>query len=233
MAEPHARGFSRRALLQRACAAPVLALGVQAARRAPSVKAARPNDMRILEVDHQFEDFRYRAPYQFGGRSVDRVTLLNVTCRVRTAGGREAWGFGSMTLGNAWAFPAASQDVGLGAMRALAERLRTVTAACDDTGHPIDLFRVLEPEYLRAAASLSRALVQFQSQWKLRRHDQRGALPSNWRNEFWRRHQHLSARQTTDSARPKFRRRQCARVACGLDRQREWRFALEYIDRFP
>ncbi len=157
MAEPHARGFSRRALLQRACAAPVLALGVQAARRAPSVKAARPNDMRILEVDHQFEDFRYRAPYQFGGRSVDRVTLLNVTCRVRTAGGREAWGFGSMTLGNAWAFPAASQDVGLGAMRALAERLRTVTAACDDTGHPIDLFRALEPEYLRAAASLSRA----------------------------------------------------------------------------
>ena len=32
-------------------------------------------------------------------------------------GGREAWGFGSMTLGNAWAFPAASQEVGLGAMR--------------------------------------------------------------------------------------------------------------------
>ena len=65
------------------------------------------SDVRIVSVDHSFEDFRYRAPYQFGGRSVDRVTILNVNCRVRTGDGREAWGFGSMTLGNAWAFPAA------------------------------------------------------------------------------------------------------------------------------
>ena len=54
------------------------------------------------------------------GRTVDRVTLLNVHCRVRTGAGREAWGFGSMTLGNAWAFPAASQEAGLDAMVALA-----------------------------------------------------------------------------------------------------------------
>jgi len=88
---------------------------------------------------------------------VDRVTLLNVNCRVRTGGGREAWGFGSMTLGNAWAFPAASQDAGLGAMMALAGELRSLTAACDDTGHPIDLFRALEPAYLRAAERVSTA----------------------------------------------------------------------------
>src|SRR5262245_34205201 len=62
-----------------------------------------------------------------------------------------------MTLGNAWAFPAASQDAGLGAMKALADDLRNVTAACDDSGHPIDLFRALEPEYLRAADNVSRA----------------------------------------------------------------------------
>jgi L-alanine-DL-glutamate epimerase-like enolase superfamily enzyme len=123
---------------------------------APAVFVDRPNDIRILDVGHTFEDFQYRAPYQFGGRSVDRVTLLNVTCRVRTNSGREAAGFGSMTLGNAWAFPAASQDAGLGAMRALADQLRGVTAACTDKGHPIDLFRILEPEYLRTAAVLSR-----------------------------------------------------------------------------
>ena len=57
-----------------------------------------------------------------------------------------------MTLGNAWAFPAASQEDGLGAMKALAGELRPLTAACDERGHPIDLFRALEPEYLRAAA---------------------------------------------------------------------------------
>ena len=122
MAPWNAHGLSRRALLQRACAAPVLALAGRQPSRAPAVMTARPNDIRILEVNHEFEDFQYRAPYQFGGRTVDRVTLLNVNCRVRAGGGREAWGFGSMTLGNAWAFPAASQDAGLGAMRALAGR---------------------------------------------------------------------------------------------------------------
>ena len=87
---------------------------------APVVAASRPTDIRIVEVHHRFEEFLYRTPYQFGGRSVDRVTLLDVDCRVRTGDGKEAWGFGSMTLGNAWAFPAASHDVGLGAMKALA-----------------------------------------------------------------------------------------------------------------
>ena len=62
-----------------------------------------------------------------------------------------------MTLGNAWAFPAAAQDEGLGAMKALADALQPVTTSCDERGHPIDLFRALEPEYLRAAASVSSA----------------------------------------------------------------------------
>ncbi len=146
--------FSRRSLLRRACVASVFA--VQPRRAAPALKGSRPNDARILEVTHGFEDFKYRAPYQFGGRSVDRVRILNVNCRVKTAGGREAWGFGSMTLGNAWAFPAAAQDEGLGAMVALADEFRATTAACDETGHPVDLFRALEPEYLRVAADVSR-----------------------------------------------------------------------------
>jgi L-alanine-DL-glutamate epimerase-like enolase superfamily enzyme len=124
---------------------------------APALVISRPTDIRIVEVKHQFEEFTYRMPYQFGGRTVDRVTILNVECRVRTRAGKESWGFGSMTLGNAWAFPTASQDDGLGAMKALADDIRRVTADCDDSGHPIDLFRALEPEYLRSAARLSNA----------------------------------------------------------------------------
>ena len=149
------RTFSRRDCLRLAGAAPL----AFAAQRAPAVKASRPTDARILEVHHTFEEFRYRAPYRFGGRSVDRVTLLNVTCRLGTDGRREAWGFGSMTLGNAWAFPAASQDAGLGAMKALAEAFEPITAACDERGHPIDLARVLEPACLRAAADVSSKLA--------------------------------------------------------------------------
>jgi L-alanine-DL-glutamate epimerase-like enolase superfamily enzyme len=149
--------MSRRALLALAGASPLAAVAscVRAPARAPAIMAPRPTDIHIAETDCQFEEYVYRSPYQFGGRSVDRVTLLNVTCRVRTASGIDAWGFGSMTLGNAWAFPAAPQDVGLGAMRALAGELRTVTAACQERGHPIDLFRALEPEYLRAAQAVS------------------------------------------------------------------------------
>ena len=135
-------------------AVPLAACGAR--RRAPALIVPRPTDIRVAEVAHGFEEFRYRAPYQFGGRSVDRVTILNVTCRVRTAGGREAQGFGSMTLGNAWAFPAAGQEAGLGAMVALAGELRRLTAGCDEQGHPLDLFRALEPAYLTAAANLSR-----------------------------------------------------------------------------
>jgi len=143
-----ANTLSRRALLRAAVTIPLW--------KSPSLAAPRPNDIRIVDVQHRFEEFRYRAPYQFGGRSVDRVTVLNVDCRVRTGSGGEAWGFGSMTLGNAWAFPAADQDTGLGAMRALADSCASVTAACDEQGHPVDLFRTLEPSYLRAATDLSR-----------------------------------------------------------------------------
>jgi L-alanine-DL-glutamate epimerase-like enolase superfamily enzyme len=148
--------WSRRDVLRGLCAAPLLPLTACQSGRAPAVGTSRPNDIRILEVNHGFEDFKYRAPYQFGGRTVDSVKILNVTCRVRTGSGREAWGFGSMTLGNAWAFPAAPHDAGLGAMTALADRFKGAMSACDEIGHPIDLFRALEPEYLRIADAVSR-----------------------------------------------------------------------------
>src|SRR6266481_425377 len=76
------------------------------------------SNIRILDVKHQFEDYNYRSPFQFGGRTVDRVTLLNVTVRVVSASGKEASGFGSMPLGNLWSFPslAVSYDESLEAM---------------------------------------------------------------------------------------------------------------------
>lgn len=153
---PRTTRFSRRALLRGACVAPLLPLSGSHAGAAPAIRVSHPTDIRIISVQHAFEEFRYRTPYQFGGRSVDRVTILNVECRVRAGDGKEAWGFGSMTLGNAWAFPAAPHDAGLGAMIALAGEIRAVTAGCDEAGHPIDLFRVLEPACLRAAEAVSR-----------------------------------------------------------------------------
>ncbi len=158
--------LSRRRLIGGLCLAPLALPAFRTApgrsgtapnlQGGPALRASRPTDIRIVEVGHGFEHHSYRAPYMFGGRSVDRVTILNVTVRVRTGSGVEAWGFGSMTLGNAWAFPQVPQDEGLGAMMSLAASLRGVTADCDEEGHPIDLWRALEPAYLAAAGRITR-----------------------------------------------------------------------------
>ena len=117
----------------------------------------KPTDVRVDEVVHGYEDYVYRTPYKFGGRIVDRVTLLNVHCRVTTRNGQTAWGFGSMTMGNVWAFPSVtmSYDATLAAMKALAARIAKLAGDCTEVGHPLDIAHVLEPECLKAAAEVS------------------------------------------------------------------------------
>src|SRR6266545_4066169 len=146
--------ITRRGFLSGLVAAPVAGTAVPAV----GTTAPRMTDIRVLDVRHGYEDWRYRAPYKFGGRVVDRVTILNVRCRVETRAGKGAWGFGSMTMGNMWAFPSPtmSYDVTLGAMKDLAERMARLTSRCREVGHPLDLSLVLEPEYLAAAAEVSR-----------------------------------------------------------------------------
>ena len=122
-----------------------------------AIVSPKPTDIRIDEVIHDYEDYVYRAPYKFGGRIVDRVTLLNVRCRVSTRDGRTAWGFGSMTLGNVWAFPSASMpyDTTLEAMKALASHIARLASNCPEVGHPLDIAHILEPECLKAAVEVS------------------------------------------------------------------------------
>ncbi|HZU25644.1 MAG TPA: enolase C-terminal domain-like protein [Bryobacteraceae bacterium] len=123
------------------------------------VAGARPTDIRIEHIEHAYEEYRYRAPYKFGGVAVDRVTLLNVRCVVRTAAGHEAAGFGSMPMGNVWSFPSRflTYDQTLAAMKALAERISAVTAVYREYGHPLDLNAALEPGYLHAAQQVTAA----------------------------------------------------------------------------
>src|SRR5207244_2475813 len=101
------------------------------------------------DVAFSFEDFRYRTPIKFGGTALDRVTMLEVTCVVRTQASKTARGRGSMPLGNVWSFPSRrlSYDDTLGAMKALTERIARITVGCTQVGHPIDLTWTLEHEY--------------------------------------------------------------------------------------
>jgi L-alanine-DL-glutamate epimerase-like enolase superfamily enzyme len=116
--------------------------------------------IRIEEVRFDYQDYHYRTPYRFGAQTVDRVTLLNVNCVVRTQAGKTAHGFGSMTMGNAWSFPSKtmSYDTTLNAMKALAVRISKITNDYREPGHPIDINCALEPEYLKAAAEVSKQL---------------------------------------------------------------------------
>ena len=90
-----------------------------------SCKHRSATDARIEELRFDFQDFLYRAPYKFGGKEVDRVTMLNVPCRVRTKAGKSAAGFASMPLGNVWSFPAPDvrTPTTLAAMKSLAKKI--------------------------------------------------------------------------------------------------------------
>jgi L-alanine-DL-glutamate epimerase-like enolase superfamily enzyme len=93
----------------------------------------------------------------FGGSLVDRVTLLNVDCTVRTPDGQRAKGFGSMPMGNIWAFPSRtlSYDQTLNAMKALSVKIEKLTNDYKEYGHPIDINVALGPAYLKAAAEVT------------------------------------------------------------------------------
>ena len=110
----------------------------------------RPTDVRIRAVSFGFEDFRYRTPLKFGGVPVTEVTLLNVTMTVETAAGKVAEGFGSMPLGNVWAWPARELTYAqtLGFMKQIAAKVAKVYAECKLVGHPIRITHELEKQYV-------------------------------------------------------------------------------------
>jgi hypothetical protein len=124
----------------------------------PAFLAAAPaTDARIEELHTSFEDFQYRAPYKFGGKEVDRVTMLNVRCRLRTKAGKSAEGFAAMSMGNVWSFPDLPYDTTLGAMKELAGKIERITRGFTEYAHPLDVNHALEPEYLKAAAEIQLA----------------------------------------------------------------------------
>jgi L-alanine-DL-glutamate epimerase-like enolase superfamily enzyme len=135
--------LSRRSFL-RASAAALAPFSILAAKK--------PTDIKIDEVSSSYEDYLYRVPIKFGGTPVDRVTLLNVNCVVSNRTGKSVKGFGSMPLGNIWAWP--SQKYGyeqtLAVMKAMAERMEKVTAGYKEYGHPIDINHNLDADYTKA-----------------------------------------------------------------------------------
>lgn len=149
--------LTRRTFLQTTALA---ALASKQALAAPAIHAPKATDITIEDVSFDYEDHLYRTPIKFGGNVVDRATILNVHCVVRTRDGRSAKGFGSMPLGNVWSFPSRrlKYDETLGAMKELAGQIRSITAGFREFAHPIDLNAAVEPDYHAAAAAVTKRL---------------------------------------------------------------------------
>jgi L-alanine-DL-glutamate epimerase-like enolase superfamily enzyme len=127
----------------------------------PAILAAAPStDARLSDLRIEFNDYLYRAPYMFGGREVDRVTILEVRCRLSTRAGKSAEGAAAMPLGNVWSYPAPGvpYDVTLNAMKTLAEKIERDTKSFTEYAHPLDVNHTLEPEYLKSSEETSREL---------------------------------------------------------------------------
>jgi L-alanine-DL-glutamate epimerase-like enolase superfamily enzyme len=111
----------------------------------------RSTDITIRDVSLAYEDFNYRTPIKFGGVALDRVTVLNVNMVVENRAGKIAKGFGSMPLGNVWAWPtrALTYNQTLEAMREFTCFLHTLYSKCKSQyGHPIDIAHFVEPAIL-------------------------------------------------------------------------------------
>lgn len=116
----------------------------------------KPTDVRVKDVAIGYEDYGYRTPIKFGGVAVERATLLNVEMTVETAAGKVAEGFGSMPLGNVWAWPTRrlTYDQTLDAMKDVAERVGRAYEV-DLPGHPVEITDTIERSFSIAAGAVA------------------------------------------------------------------------------
>ena len=121
---------------------------------------SKATDVRIREAICAFEPVPFRAPLKFGGRIVDKAILINVEVTVETHKGKMASGFGSMPLGNVWAWPATtvSADQTEAAMKAFAEQIVVIANSVPHYGHPLELMFDLAEEYAHLGKTVAEQL---------------------------------------------------------------------------
>lgn len=121
---------------------------------------AKCTDIRIVGVDTTTEEYAYRTPMKFGGRVVTAVTLRNVVIEVETEAGHRARGYGSMPVGNVWAWPSqsVSPDKTLQAMVVFGQHFLEWVAEYKGKGHPLEITSEWSPHYEDVARQVERDL---------------------------------------------------------------------------
>lgn len=118
--------------------------------------------IRVVDVQLGEESFRYRTPIKFGGVALDKATVLNAHVVIEDRQGKQQVGFGSMPLGNVWAFPSKqlSYDQTLAMMLEVAEEVAYHTREYHEWGHPLEIGHALEPVYRQAAVERSSLWIE-------------------------------------------------------------------------
>ena len=101
----------------------------------------KPTDIQIVETSCSTQEFAYRSPMKFGGRVVHDVVLLDVTVKVRSRAGKTGIGFGSMPMGNIWAWSGGKTDPAdaLDAMIRFGKEVVREAENYSEFGHPLEL----------------------------------------------------------------------------------------------
>jgi L-alanine-DL-glutamate epimerase-like enolase superfamily enzyme len=122
-------------------------------------------DLRIKEAISRTRQIDYRTAMKFGGRVVTDVTLLDVRIEIETRDGRRGVGYGSMPLGNVWAWPnrQLTNDQTLHAMRTLGQRLVQQAATHPEPGHPLQVATQLAEIRTRLAGQVQASLTHSES----------------------------------------------------------------------
>jgi len=117
-------------------------------------------DIRILEATCSLEEVPFRMPLKFGGRVVDQTTLLNVDVVAENRTGRHANGFGSMPVGNIWAWPSSAvpEEQTAQAIQRFAEEVVSIGNSYPDFGHPLEIVYQISAEYAHLGTRLSEQL---------------------------------------------------------------------------
>ena len=121
---------------------------------------SKSTDIRICEVQTQRQQIDYRTPIKFGGRVVRDVTVVDAKVLVEDRQGRRATGYGSMTMGNVWAWPSPSLDATatLSSMLEFVEVLKERVNGIEEIGDPLQLTLQMAAEYPDIRRVIGRAL---------------------------------------------------------------------------
>ena len=120
----------------------------------------KSTDITVREVQVRFEPVPYRAPLKFGGRVVSSGWLVNAEVVVESRLGQLAAGYGSMPVGNVWAWPSAvlEPDRTELAMKEFSSSAGRLFQQCGETGHPLEIEAAAASQYGALAVRIAETL---------------------------------------------------------------------------